>query len=465
MPEHSRASLSESVQRQIAIQLFRLHELAKGHATFRVLREMQTAQWLPPENLLKIQNERLQRFLAHAVETVPYYKNHFRELRLDVSDIRRVADLPLIPCLRKRDIRENLELMKSRHAGKLQRFATGGSTGEPLIFYLGATRVSSDVAARMRAEGWFGVGIGDREFAIWGSPLELSKQDTLRGLRDRILRTRLMPAFEMSPAVMTRYLDEICRLGCRRIFGYPSSIARLCNHARQEGRDLRGLGVRVVFVTSEYLEEEWRHTIAETFGCPVANGYGGRDSGFVAHECPAGGMHITADRIIVEIVDDKGRPLPAGQAGEIVVTNLDTPEMPFIRYCTGDIGALAAGQCGCGRTLPLLERIEGRKTDFIVAPDGRVLHGLSVIYVVREITGIAAFRITQRRITEFELEIVPGPDYDPHCESRIRDGFSKRLRAPVSVNIVYRGAIAPTASGKVRHVVSEVALPETALYG
>jgi phenylacetate-CoA ligase len=294
--------------------------------------------------------------------------------------------------------------------------------------------------------------------------VELSKQDRLRDLRDRIFRTQLVPAFEMSPVTMTRYLDEISRRGCRRIFGYPSSIALLCDHARRKGRDLGRLGVRVVFVTSEYLEEQWRQTIQETFGCPVANGYGGRDSGFVAHECPAGGMHITADRIIVEVVDEKGHPLPPGRAGEIVVTNLDTPEMPFIRYRTGDIGVLASTRCSCGRTLPLLERIEGRKTDFIVAPDGRVLHGLSLIYVVREIEGIEAFKITQKRMTAFELEIVPGNNYNPQSEARIREGFCRRLRTAVTINIQYRSTIPPTASGKVRHVVSEVTPPEGAGY-
>src|SRR5262249_21241603 len=145
-------------------------------------------------------------------------------------------------------------------------------------------------------ESWFGVGIADPEFAIWGSPVELGKQDWLRNLRDRILDTRLLSAFEMSPETMTRYLDEMTQQGCRRVFGYPSSIALLCEHARREGRDLRQLGVRAVFVTAEYLYQHWRTMIEEAFGSPVANGYGGRDSGFVAHECPSGGMHITADR-------------------------------------------------------------------------------------------------------------------------------------------------------------------------
>jgi phenylacetate-CoA ligase len=452
--------LVEKSRRAVASGAFRLQEFVKGHNTFRVLRDMQAEQWISVEKLQSVQEERLRTLLMHAAANVPYYVDVLSELHLNVSDLQRASDLHLIPFLTKEIIRQNLERMKSREARRVQRFSTGGSTGVPLVFYLGATRVSSDVAARMRAESWFGVTIADPEFAIWGSPVELSKQDRLRNLRDRILRTQLLSAFEMNHETMTRYLDEMTRQGCRRVFGYPSSIALLCEHARREGRDLCQLGVKVVFVTAEYLYEHWRSTIAEAFGCPVANGYGGRDSGFVAHECPAGGMHITADRLIVEIVDDEGRAQPPGHSGEIVVTNLDTPEMPFIRYRTGDVGALAAEPCACGRILPLLERVEGRKTDFIVAPDGRLMHGLSLIYVIREIAGIEAFRITQKRLADFEVEIVRNQQYDPNSESSIREGFSRRLRAPVAVQVRYSDSIAPTPSGKTWHVVSEVSLSQ-----
>jgi phenylacetate-coenzyme A ligase PaaK-like adenylate-forming protein len=454
----------ERSRKTIATGALRLQEFVKGHRTFEILRDMEQMQWAHPTQLEKLQQQRLESLLRSAAANVRYYAELFRELGFDVESPIRVADLQRIPFLTKEIVRQNLDRLKHAKARRIHKFSTGGSTGAPLVFYLGSTRVSSDVAARMRAERWFGVTPGDPEFAIWGSPVELSKQDHLRELRDRVLRTRLLSAFEMNPQTMTGYLDEIERRGCRRIFGYPSSIALLCEHARREKRDLRKLGVKAVFVTAEYLYDEWRSTISETFGCAVGNGYGGRDSGFVAHECPAGGMHITADRLIVEIVDEQGRPQPLGHPGEIVVTNLDTPEMPFIRYRTGDIGTLAARNCRCGRTLPLLEKIEGRKTDFIVAPDGRLMHGLSLIYVIREIPGIESFRITQKRVTSFEVEIVRNHQYDPSVEARIREAFSMRLRAPVAVQVRYLESIAPTSSGKTRHVVSEITPPRDGVW-
>src|SRR5271165_7195159 len=167
-------------------------------------------------------------------------------------------------------------------------------------------------------------------------------------------------------------------------------------------------------------------------------------------------MHITADRMIVEIVSDDGRVLGPGELGEIVVTHFDTPEMPFIRYRTGDMGALSSKLCSCGLTLPLLEKIEGRKSDFIVAPDGRRMHGLSLIYVLRKVPGIEQFRITQKTVTDFEVELVTTDAFRKISEAEIADEFEQRLRAPVNVEIRHCATIPALKSGKYRYVISEV---------
>ena len=266
----------------------------------------------------------------------------------------------------------------------------------------------------------------------------------------------------LSEAVMSRYLDVLVTGGWRTIFAYPSSIYLLCLHARKQRRNLRRLGIKTVFVTGEVLFPHQRELISETLNCPVANGYGGRDSGFVAHECPQGGMHIMADASVVEILDSRGRPLPEGEPGEIVVTDLYSREVPFLRYATGDVGALSSRKCPCGRSLPLLERIEGRTTDFIVAPDGTILHALSVIYVMREIPGVEQFRIRQKALDRFHVQLVRNQHYQAESEVRIREKLRQRLRAPVEVLIDYLPELPPEPSGKYRYVISEIALHTTA---
>src|ERR1700751_382210 len=192
-------SLVDKSHRVLATCVFRAQEFAKGHTTFRVLRDMEKMQWVSTDQLMHAQQERLALFLRSAATNVPYYADVFRNLHMDPRD-RLLPDLEKLPFLSKDVIRQNLAHLRSKSAGRVRSFSTGGSTGAPLTFFLGATRISSDVAASMRAESWFGVSSNHPELAIWGSPVELTKQVRLRDLRDRILRTRLLSAFEMNAA-------------------------------------------------------------------------------------------------------------------------------------------------------------------------------------------------------------------------------------------------------------------------
>jgi phenylacetate-CoA ligase len=436
---------------------FRLHECAKGHATFRILKEMELADRLSAEESRRLQSAKLREFIGYCHRYVPYVAARMAEAGVTPADIRGPADLARLPLMTKADVRANRERLRSTIAGKLASFSTGGSTGEPLMFDLAKRRVAARVACRQRVDHWWGVSVGDPELAIWGSPIEASRQDWMRSLRDRLLATRLLPAFEMNEAAMSRYLDILQKGPCRQIFGYPSAIYLLCLQARKEGRRLSRLGVRVVFVTGEVLFPYQRELIAETLGCPVANGYGGRDSGFVSHECPHGGMHVLDDAVVVEIIREDGRPAPPGESGEIVVTDLYSHEAPFLRYVTGDTGAFAARACGCGRPSSLLERIEGRANDSVVTPDGRIVNSLALVYALREIEGIEQFRVVQQAVDRFHLQLACNGQYPADGEQRIRKGWAALLRAPVHVTFEYLPALAPDPSGKFRHVVSELA--------
>jgi phenylacetate-CoA ligase len=436
--------------------LFRLHEAAKGHQTYRILREMETADRLSEAELQQLGQEKTRSFLDYCYTHVPYVRRRMQDAGIQPSQIRTVDHLRLLPLMRKEDIRENREELRSRAARNLATFSTGGSTGEPLIFDIGKRRVAARVACRQRVSKWWGISLGDSELALWGSPIEVGKQQFLRDLRDRLLATRLLSAFEMNEPTMTEYLDIIERARYKSIFAYPSAIYLLSLQARKQGRDLRQLGVKVIFVTGEVLFPYQRELIAATFNCPVANWYGGRDSGCIANECPQGGMHILADSAIVEAVDAEGRPVPPGTAGEIAVTDLYSEEAPFIRYLTGDIGAISTSRCSCGRALPLLERIEGRSNDLVLAPDGRLINSLALVYPVREIEGIDQYRITQKRTDRFHVEIVRNERFPADGEERIRRGWTQLLRAPLHVTFEYLPALAPERSGKFRHVVSEL---------
>ena len=151
-----------------------------------------------PSSRSRIAAARLRRFwrkpVARAVLPCVVCTNSF-----DPATVESLADLSRLPFLDKATIRANVDALKSRSAGPLVKYNTGGSSGEPLVFYMGMGRVSHDVAAKWRATRWWNVDIGDPEVVLWGSPVELTRQDRFRALRDAVFRTHLLPAFQMSP--------------------------------------------------------------------------------------------------------------------------------------------------------------------------------------------------------------------------------------------------------------------------
>jgi phenylacetate-CoA ligase len=445
--------------RLVAQVLFPLQEMLKRHRTLEVRRSLEQSQWWPAEKLLDKQQRALHCLLLHAHATVPHYRSLFDRLRLDPAVMDGEALLQQLPLLSKADIKGQPDAFRSSIAGPLVRSNTGGSSGEPLAFYLGRDRISHDVAAKWRATRWWNVDIGERELVIWGSPIELKAQDRARVLRDRLMRSSLLPAFDLSTAKLDDYLATIQRQRPAMLFGYPSAISKIARHAETRHLRLDNIGVRVVFVTAERLYDEQRQDIRRVFGCPVANGYGGRDSGFIAHECPRGGMHISAEDIIVEVLDNAGQRVPNGSPGQIVVTHLASRDFPFIRYATGDIGVLSKSPCTCGRTLPLLEQIDGRSTDFLIAQDGTVMHGLALIYILRDLPQVQAFKIIQESLALTRVLLVAVPGLNDGMRRHIESAFRARLGGSVTIAIEEIAAIPTDASGKFRYVVSKVSLP------
>jgi phenylacetate-CoA ligase len=437
---------------------FPLNETLRGYHTAQFIAELEKTQWYTPGQIRELQLRKLTKLIHHAYEAVPYYRQVFDRFGLKPQDVMSLDDLRKIPLLTKRDIRANLnQLTALGSMNELTRSNTGGSTGSPLIFYVDKSRVGYDRAARIRSRRWWGIGISDKEVALWGAPNEVTKQGWVRDCRDRFLNTKFLSAFNMNDDSMLKYAEIIRHYHPRHIFGYPSSIYAFCRFLGKKGIELKDVGIKVVFVTGEILYDYQKEVIKSTFKCDVANGYGGRDGGFIAHECPHGSMHITAENIIVEFIKDN-ECISGTERGEIVVTHLDSYGMPFIRYRMGDIGSPGNHiQCKCGRGLPLLNVVEGRSTDFIVTPHGRIMHGLALIYILRDIEGIDRFRIIQPAEDELLIQIVRDSTFECSIEEEIKTAVEKKMGAHVKINIEYVGDGDLEESGKYRYVVSQVA--------
>ncbi|NJL59090.1 MAG: hypothetical protein HC887_04995 [Desulfobacteraceae bacterium] len=190
----------------------------------------------------------------------------------------------------------------------------------------------------------------------------------------------------------------------------------------------------------------------------MVDSYGSREGGFISHECREGVYHVMDPNYIIEYLKADGKAAAPGEDGEIVITHLDAWGMPFIRYRTGDVAQPGSGICKCGRGFATMAKIQGRTTDFVVTPDGRRQHALSIIYVVRDIEGVAEFKIIQERSDEVRIllrlhkELFPIDGYE-----RIVRGIKKRMGESVTVVIEIVSDIPRDASGKYRYVVSKVA--------
>jgi phenylacetate-CoA ligase len=436
--------------------LFPLHEKLKAHDTVARREVLDQSQYLPAAQIAEIQADHLRTFLVDIGTHVPYFRDLFQKVGFDPAACRGIEDLGRLPFMTKNVIRENMEALRADDAGPLTRYNTGGSSGEPLVFYIGKARKSHDVAAKWRATRWWNVDIGDPEIVLWGSPIELGAQDRVKAIRDRLLRSWLLPAFEMSDDKVREMLRQIRALRPKMLFGYPSALAHIAEKARKWNMPMNDLGIKVAFVTSEMLYDHQKKSISEVFGCPVANGYGARDAGFIAHQCSHGNLHISAEDIVVEIIDADGHPVGPGKPGEIVISHTATRDFPFVRYRTGDVGVLGTEECSCGIKLPVLAEVQGRTTDFVVASDGTVVHALALIYTVRDLPGVQRFKIIQHSLERTEVMVVADGRFGDGERLRIRRDFAARLGDGVQVEINEVPEIPREKSGKNRYVVSHV---------
>ena len=435
--------------------LFPLHERLKGHDTASILAELENSQWLAPDLIAERQGRALRQLLDHAIRTVPYFRQRL-DARITRPD-RSLEDLlHELPVTDKPTIRAHFADWRAEGADGLTELRTSGSSGEPLRFLLGRHRISFDIAAKWRATRWWAVDVGSREFVLWGSPVETGAQDLIRTIRDHLLRSRLIPARSLDDEHVDAILDRLRRYRPTMMFGYPSALARIARRALDRG-DCADAGVRVAFCTSEVLRPEWRAQIAEAFGCRVANEYGARDAGFIARECPHGRLHITAEEVIVEIVDAEGRAVADGVEGEILVTNLAGPEFPFIRYRTGDRGIRTTERCPCGRGLPVLASICGRANDGLLARNGAWIHGSAVNHMIRDIPGLEAYQVVQESHDRVVLKLAMAQPPAGEVTTRLSVGIERLLGEGVAVEIRQVEQIPPQPNGKFRHIVNRIA--------
>ena len=432
--------------------VFPLHERLRGRSTAACYHSLRNTERLPLEDLQALQKRKLQSLLKHCWAHVPFYRRRFEALGIKHTEELSIEVLDQLPVVERDDVREHLSHMVAHtHTNRLIRHSTGGSTGQPLVFFTDRQKESWHNAAKLRGRAWFGIQPGSRQVDVWGSPVELNKQDAIRRFKDRwFLNQIVISALDLSDTAQARNAAILKRFRPRLVYGYPTVLFHMALYMERHPDAFGGWRPELITCTSEVLYLHQREKMREVFQCPIGNEYGSRDGGHLAHECPAGNMHIAAEHVMLQV----DKPDPQG-AGDLIVTNLDGYGMPLLRYRLGDRVQLSHAPCACGLTLPVLAQVEGRMTDFLVGPDGNLIHSAALVGILRDLPDLKQFRIVQKKDLSIEVRLVRDAPVPEAELASMRRRMHAMMHSDLPISFSFQDHIPPAKSGKYVTLESE----------
>ncbi len=432
-------------------------ELRDPHRRMSMLRDLEQTQWLSADEIAHRQAAVLRKMLEYAGTHCALYRERFKACRFDPATAALPEGLAQLPVLTKDDVRDRgAELYSDEYQLEdLVEAKTGGSTGVSLRIHADTRCQAMRNAAAMRSDGWAGWQAGLPVAALWGNPPAF---DAVRPWLRNALYDRLtfLDTMNMTPATMAAFFRECERRSPIVLFGHAHSLYLYASFLRDEL--LKPSPPAGIVSTSMMLLDPERRVIEDIFGKLVSNRYGCEEVGLIASECEThSGMHLNSDHVLVEFLDDKGDAVANGEEGNIVVTDLANTGMPLIRYLTGDRGVPTDRPCSCGRGLPLMERVAGRVADFLIRSDGSRVAGISLIErTLTLIDGIKQMQIVQNDIDDFVLNLVPGANFGPDTERRLRDEFKASFGPAIRLTVLLVDEIARVGSGKYRFSICNV---------
>jgi phenylacetate-CoA ligase len=413
------------------------------------LRHLMANQWQSPQKLQELQDSKLVRLLRHSYERVPYYRRLFDSVRVKPEDIKGVKDLTRLPLTSKEELRDLPQrdiLARGCDPRRCRKAVTSGSTGIPLTILYRRQDLTRINLAWGRTYFVHGVKPWHRMATFTGqrdAPKDRSWYEYLGLMQRKVLSTWDHP---------DRWISELGAWQPHALSGYVMTL-RLLGRAMQ-AQKTTGITPNVVFQTSGLLDEPSRRFLRSVFGVRIVDVFGSHEGGCIAWECATcAGYHINADMVVVEIVDG-GRLVPPGEEGEIVVTNLHSYAMPFIRYRQGDVGRLAQESPQCGRGLPLMKIIEGRLGDFIVLPSGKRLSPHPFFVALDTTAGITRWQLVQETPHRLHVKVVVAHGFSGHGSQAARASLQAIVGEDMEVIVSEVDAIPHDPAQKFRSVRS-----------
>ncbi|HEX7009670.1 MAG TPA: hypothetical protein VF184_06785 [Phycisphaeraceae bacterium] len=405
-------------------------------------RQVQRALSYDADRLRQVQWRKLRGLVAHAYESIPFYRQQLDQAGVRPDDLRSLDDLSRLPVIRKADLQaaEPDSLISRRYRKEdLVREQTSGSSGRPFAMYFDTAYRLVRKALFMRALKSCGYRLGQRMLFVTSHHHRDKKVPAWTGWR--------YVSYKDAPEDNLRVLNEYRP---RLVYGWVTPIRRMAQVARERGIAVHRPAAMVT--TAETLDAPTRQLLEETFGCPVYEIYGLTETGTLAWRSPAWqGFRISHESLIVEFAPaDDGGP-----ARRLIVTNLALWTMPFIRYDTDDL-AVPAQAAGNGQ-MPYLERVEGRLVDCVRLADGRVILPFQLTMAMEEVPGVVRYQIRQDDLGHFtiryEAKVNGSSDQGPTVEA-IRRVMRGVLGEAVEVEAKLEKSLDPPPGRKFRVVES-----------
>jgi len=384
-----------------------------------------------------------------------------KRLGLSPGDFQTVVDLLKLPVIERSQLQTDPEYFVSdlHDLARCLKLRTGGSTGVPCTIYHDVAALFQNAAhgerERQMITAFVGKSFGYRETVI-GSPTTTDRvvQEfcQVRGFFPRAVRIErqylsLLDTPERNLALINEFQPNVIR-------SYGSYLDVLFPYIHVERKPF--CSPALITYSSDGMSESVRRLIVETFEIPLLSTYEAVEAFKIGFECREHvGLHLNIDLYPVRIVNAEALPVPDGESGDVVVTNLVNRSTVLLNYRLGDIARMLPRACPCGRSLPLLSFPEGRNDEYLQLPNGQILHPQAVRTILLSEEAIWRFQVIQLTASHLRLLIVAAPGADSETmQQRLAVKFASVLGAKVTVDVVFVDSIARTTKGKFRAVIS-----------
>lgn len=403
------------------------------------------------ERIREYQFQQVRRMLAVAYEKTAFYRESFQSVGFEPGDFHDLTDLRKLPRIDKTVVRENWERMLTRPIASpgVSLVTTGGTSGEPMRFYMSSSRHAPEFAHLTSAWSRAGYRVGDPMAVLRGRLIKVP----VKGMHyeyDPLFRHHYYSTFHMAPGDLRNYLDHMHRVKPRFIHAYPSSLFALAKFMRAEGLNFPS-SIRAALLESEPVLPLHRELIEGKMGLRLFSCYGHSEKLVMAANCESSNhYHVLPTYGYCEVLKEDGTTTGEGGTGDLTGTGFVNDVMPFIRYGTGDQVVQGSDRCeACGRHHMQITSIEGRwGQEFLVCRDGSTLIYMTSLNLHDDtFDGIARFQLVQDRPGEAVLLLVPVPGA-PRDAGKFSKHFAPKLGHGVDLSIQFVDEIPLTRAGK-----------------